>query len=63
MPTTRADEPPVGGAREITNPAFMRAALGATFPGRDLSAPAAARLACGAPLSEAGPAIDNVQLA
>ncbi len=52
-------EHPIEAAHEITNPAFMRADLSATFHGRDLFAPAAARLACGAPLSEAGPAIEG----
>ncbi|MDP6605577.1 MAG: SAM-dependent chlorinase/fluorinase [Dehalococcoidia bacterium] len=47
-------------AREITNPAFMRTDLSATFHGRDLFAPAAARLACGASLAQAGPAIDGL---
>ena len=55
--TLFAREHPIEAAHEITNPAFMRADISATFHGRDLFAPAAARLACGAPLSEAGPAL------
>ncbi len=47
-------------AREITNPAFMRPDRSATFHGRDLFAPAAARLACGAPLADAGSTIDGL---
>jgi S-adenosylmethionine hydrolase len=47
-------------AREITNPTFMRPDLSATFHGRDLFAPAAARLACGASLAEAGPTVGDL---
>lgn len=50
----------LGGAQaavELTNPEWFPA-VSATFHGRDVFAPAAARFALGAPLSEAGPAID-----
>jgi S-adenosyl-L-methionine hydrolase (adenosine-forming) len=42
---------------EITAPAFRRGTVAATFHGRDVFAPAAARLAAGAPVAEAGPAV------
>lgn len=58
--TLLAREHPIEQAHEITNPDFMRADLSATFHGRDLFAPAAARIACGAPLAEAGPAIEDL---
>lgn len=50
----------LGGAEaavELTNPDWFPA-VSTTFHGRDVFAPAAARFARGAPLSEAGPAID-----
>jgi S-adenosylmethionine hydrolase len=42
-------------AREITNPAFMRHPVSATFHGRDIFAPTAALLARGEPFEELGP--------
>lgn len=42
-------------AHEIAAPSFRRAEVSATFHGRDLFAPAAARLAAGAEVAEAGP--------
>lgn len=47
----------VEAAVELTNPDWFPA-VSATFHGRDVFAPAAARFALGAPLCEAGPAID-----
>ena len=50
-------------AVEITNSAFTRGAISRTFEGRDRFAPAAARLARGADISECGPvAADLVAL-
>lgn len=51
----------LGGAEaavELTNPEWFPAGISATFHGRDVFAPAAARFALGVALSEAGPAID-----
>ncbi|GMV94143.1 MAG: hypothetical protein AMXMBFR82_39210 [Candidatus Hydrogenedentota bacterium] len=45
---------PIREARIITNPEFMRSSISATFHGRDMFAPAAARLAQGAALEMAG---------
>lgn len=45
-------------AVELTNQDWFPAGVSATFHGRDIFAPAAARLALGAPLAEAGAAID-----
>jgi hypothetical protein len=45
---------PVEQGFEITAPRFRRAQVSATFHGRDVFAPAAARLAAGAPASDAG---------
>lgn len=44
-------------AYEITAPAFRRGTVAATFHGRDVFAPAAARLAAGAHPEEAGPKV------
>ncbi|MCC6490866.1 MAG: SAM-dependent chlorinase/fluorinase, partial [Candidatus Hydrogenedentes bacterium] len=41
-------------ARMIANPEFMRASISATFHGRDIFAPAAAALARGVPMQDAG---------
>jgi S-adenosyl-L-methionine hydrolase (adenosine-forming) len=43
----------------IDNPAWMRTAVSATFHGRDIFAPAAARLAGGSPLEDAGRAVSD----
>lgn len=43
---------------ELTNPAWHAPVVSATFHGRDVFAPVAARLAVGAELAEAGPAVD-----
>jgi S-adenosyl-L-methionine hydrolase (adenosine-forming) len=45
-------------AVELTNPAWHRPEVSATFHGRDIFAPVAARLATGAPIADAGPEID-----
>lgn len=54
---------PAAQARAITNPDFTIMQLGrtisATFHGRDLFAPAAARLAAGARFADIGPQLDN----
>lgn len=48
----------VSAAVELTNPDWLGPAVSRTFHGRDVFAPVAARLALGAPLAEAGPAVD-----
>lgn len=51
----------LGGVRaavELTNPGWLGARVSATFHGRDVFAPVAARLALGAPLADAGPEVD-----
>nr|WP_204342347.1 SAM-dependent chlorinase/fluorinase [Micromonospora terminaliae] len=48
----------ITGAVELTNPAWLAPAVSGTFHGRDVFAPVAARLALGAPLGEAGRAVD-----
>ncbi len=48
----------IGAALELTNPSWFAADVSRTFHGRDVFAPAAARLALGAALDEAGPRID-----
>jgi hypothetical protein len=45
---------------EIITPAFQRETVSATFHGRDLFAPAAAALACGHALQDAGPPVDSL---
>ncbi|HWG98164.1 MAG TPA: SAM-dependent chlorinase/fluorinase [Pilimelia sp.] len=45
-------------AAELTNPAWRAPTVSATFHGRDVFAPAAARLAAGADPTDAGPAVD-----
>ncbi|MEU3455438.1 SAM-dependent chlorinase/fluorinase [Micromonospora sp. NPDC006766] len=52
----------VTGAVELTNPGWLAAVVSHTFHGRDVFAPVAARLALGAPLTEAGPAVDPTAL-
>lgn len=55
----------LGGVRaavELANPAWFPDGVSATFHGRDVFAPAAARLASGAPLADAGPEIDPAGL-
>jgi S-adenosylmethionine hydrolase len=44
---------------ELTEPELWLEPVSATFHGRDIFAPVAARLAAGTPLSSAGPAIDE----
>ena len=46
----------------ITNPDVMLQPVSRTFHGRDVFAPAAARLAAGMPLAELGPAIEPARL-
>ena len=45
-------------AVELTNKDWLLGDVSRTFHGRDVFAPAAARIALGAPLSDAGPAVD-----
>ncbi|WP_307868930.1 SAM-dependent chlorinase/fluorinase [Micromonospora sp. C95] len=52
----------VTGAVELTNPRWLAPRVSATFHGRDVFAPVAAHLARGAPLADAGPAIDPTTL-
>lgn len=47
-------------AVEISAPETRRGLHGVTFEGRDIFAPAAARIACGVPLSEIGRPVDNL---
>lgn len=51
-----------GRAVELTSPAHRLSAVGATFDGRDVFAPAAAHLCRGVPLADLGPEIDPVSL-
>ncbi|MFC8849885.1 MULTISPECIES: S-adenosyl-l-methionine hydroxide adenosyltransferase family protein [unclassified Micromonospora] len=53
----------VTAAVELTNPAWLAPQVSRTFHGRDVFAPVAARLASGAPLADAGPAVDPAGLA
>lgn len=48
-------------AHLINNAAFMLPAVSATFHGRDIFAPTAARLAAGADLASVGPPIDSIE--
>ncbi|MGC1210031.1 MAG: SAM-dependent chlorinase/fluorinase [Micromonospora sp.] len=48
----------VTAAVELTNPEWLAPAVSRTFHGRDVFAPVAARLALGAALTDAGPAVD-----
>lgn len=50
---------PGAKAREITNRAWMLEQVSATFHGRDVFAPAAARLATGARFASAGPLVSD----
>ncbi|MDG4792417.1 SAM-dependent chlorinase/fluorinase [Micromonospora sp. WMMD1082] len=52
----------VTAAVELTNPRWLAPTVSATFHGRDVFAPVAARLALGAPLADAGPALDPATL-
>ncbi|MEH1028910.1 SAM hydrolase/SAM-dependent halogenase family protein [Micromonospora profundi] len=52
----------VTAAVELTEPRWLAATVSGTFHGRDVFAPVAARLALGAPLAEAGPAVDPAGL-
>jgi S-adenosylmethionine hydrolase len=49
-------------AVHLTDPAWFAPAVSRTFHGRDVFAPVAARLAAGAPLAQAGPALDPTAL-
>lgn len=51
-----------GRAVELTSPDHRLSAVGATFAGRDVFAPAAAHLCRGVPLGDLGPEIDPVSL-
>ncbi|WP_229401394.1 S-adenosyl-L-methionine hydrolase [Micromonospora okii] len=52
----------VTAAVELTNPRWLAPEVSRTFHGRDVFAPVAARLALGAPLADAGPAVDPATL-
>ncbi|MGR6317955.1 SAM-dependent chlorinase/fluorinase [Micromonospora soli] len=52
----------VTAAVELTNLGWLAPTVSRTFHGRDVFAPVAARLALGAPLTEAGPALDPATL-
>ncbi|MGQ5260126.1 SAM hydrolase/SAM-dependent halogenase family protein [Micromonospora sp. ZYX-F-536] len=52
----------VTAAVELTEPRWLATRVSATFHGRDVFAPVAARLALGAPLTEAGPPVDPAGL-
>ncbi|MGC5017766.1 SAM hydrolase/SAM-dependent halogenase family protein [Micromonospora sp. DT47] len=52
----------VTAAVELTNPEWRAPEVSRTFHGRDVFAPAAARLAVGAPPAEAGPPVDPAAL-
>jgi S-adenosylmethionine hydrolase len=52
----------VDGVVELANPAWFAPDVSRTFHGRDIFAPVAARLAIGAELTEAGPAVDPATL-
>ncbi|MEV1016283.1 SAM-dependent chlorinase/fluorinase [Micromonospora sp. NPDC049801] len=52
----------VSAAVELTAPRWLAAQVSGTFHGRDVFAPVAARLALGASLAEAGPAVDPGEL-
>jgi S-adenosylmethionine hydrolase len=47
---------------ELANPAYQLEAVGATFAGRDVFAPAAAHLCNGVPLTELGPTLEPTSL-
>ncbi len=57
-----ARQHPVEEARVVSNPVFMRHPVSATFHGRDIFAPTAGRLACGAPLEEVGDLLGEIVL-
>jgi S-adenosylmethionine hydrolase len=50
---------PYARAFEITHPDLQRQPMSATFHGRDLFAPTAARLAAGFPVEDVGPGVDD----
>src|SRR5690606_20957822 len=52
----------VSAAVELTNPEWFPGPVSRTFHGRDVFAPAAARLAAGADPAAAGPALDPATL-
>jgi S-adenosylmethionine hydrolase len=60
LPTLLLRQHAMMEARIITNPAFMRGTVSATFHGRDVFAPAAARLATGAALKKVGEELDTI---
>lgn len=60
MPVAARDQP--FEAREIANPAYKWWKSSSTFHGRDVFAPAAAKLACGASFEAVGPLIVPVPL-
>ncbi len=52
----------IESAHELNNKDWFQGDVSSTFHGRDVFAPAAARLAAGAPLADAGPPIDKGSL-
>ncbi len=62
LPTLLERALPPTAAHAITSRDFMRDDVSATFHGRDVFAPAGARLAAGAPLASAGPAVPLADL-
>ncbi|MEV4762109.1 SAM-dependent chlorinase/fluorinase [Micromonospora chokoriensis] len=52
----------VTAAVQLVEPRWLAGRVSSTFHGRDVFAPAAARLALGAPLAEAGPPVDPADL-
>lgn len=60
--TLLARQHPIQEARIITNAEFMRNSISATFHGRDMFAPAAARLAQGAAMETAGEKLSTLTM-
>jgi len=60
LPTLFTREHPIEEVRLISNSRFMCETVSPTFHGRDVFAPAAARLASGAPFHELGEELDTI---
>ena len=60
LPTLFLREHPLQEARVITNRRLIRETVSPTFHGRDVFAPAAAHLACGAPMEQLGKETDTI---
>jgi S-adenosyl-L-methionine hydrolase (adenosine-forming) len=58
--TLVARNDPILEVRVINNPVFMRGHVSSTFHGRDVFAPAAARLASGRPYEDVGEVVDHI---